>query len=188
MHTSAERRAWFDHYHSTGCNIAATCRFFRITRATFYKWYRRYDPKKPQRPLRSQSRRPRHHRKASWTQKDLVAVSDVLVQHPTWGRRRLHALLRSPDREFPLSERTLGRMLQRIKQRCPKCKKPHGQHEWWHHPAVPAEFQDRARPSPQPSSQAPGEMQAVIVQGLDLLIRAWATASPEARRIFDQQR
>jgi hypothetical protein len=30
-------------------------------------------------------------------------------------------------------------------------------------------------------------MQPVITQGLDALVRAWAAASPEARRLFRQQ-
>ena len=47
--------------------------------------------------------------------------------------------------------------------------------------------QDRAQPSLPPPADADGEMQPVIVQGLDRLVRAWDAASPEARRIFRQQ-
>ncbi len=38
MYTSKERRAWCTHYYATGSNTAATCRHFRISRATLYTW------------------------------------------------------------------------------------------------------------------------------------------------------
>jgi transposase-like protein len=187
MYTSAARRAWLAHYEAMGANVAQTCRHYGISRATFYKWRARYDPAQPQKPLRSRSRRPRSPRKATWTQEDLKALSTVCVLHPTWGRRRLHALLRADNNELPISERTVGRMLQRIKKRCPVCRGRHGRHAWWHHPDVPATWQDRAQSSPPTPATTTGEMQPVLVQGLDTLVRAWAAASPEARRLFRQQ-
>jgi transposase len=187
MYTSTERRAWLAHYQAMGANVAQTWRHYGISRATFYKWRARYDPAQPQKPLRSRSRRPRSHRKATWTWEDLKALSAVCVLHPTWGRRRLHALLRAYNSELAVSERTVGRMLHFIKRRCPVCRGRHGQHAWWHHPDMPAAGQDRAQPSLPPPADATGEMQPVIVEGLDRLVRAWATASPEARRIFRQQ-
>jgi len=97
----------------------------------------------------------------------------VHVQYHTLGRQRLHALLRAHNSELAISARTVGRMLQRIKKRCSVCRGRHGQ--------------DRAQPLPPPPAYADGEMQPVIVQGLDRLVRAWDAASPEARRIFRQQ-
>ena len=187
MYTSAERCAWLAHYEAMGANVAQTCRHYGISRATFYKWRARYDPAQPQKPLRSRSRRPRSHRKATWTREDLKTLSDVCALYPMWGRRRLHALLRTYNSALPISERTVGRMLQRIKKRCPVCGGRQGQHAWWHHPDMPAAGQDRAQPSPPTPAYATGEMQPVITQGLDALVRAWAAASPEARRIFRQQ-
>jgi transposase len=186
-YTSSDRRAWCAHYYATGSNATATCRHFRISRATLYKWLPRYDPAQPQKPLRSRSRRPHQRRKAMWTREDLKALSDVCVLHPTWGRRRLHALLQAHNSALAISERTVGRMLQRIKKRCPVCRRRHSRHAWWHHPDMPAAWRDRAQPSPPTPAYATGEMQPVIVEGLDTLVRAWADASPEARRIFRQQ-
>ena len=77
-------------------------------------------------------------------------------------------------------------MLQRINARCPVCRGRHGQHDRQRH-FMPAAGQDRAQPSPPTPAYATGEMQPVITQGLDALVRAWAAASPEARRIFRQQ-
>ena len=35
---------WMTHYLSHGRNAAFTCRHFGISRQTFYRWWRRYDP------------------------------------------------------------------------------------------------------------------------------------------------
>ena len=37
------RLAWMDYYRTTE-NVALTCRHFGISRQTFYRWQRRYDP------------------------------------------------------------------------------------------------------------------------------------------------
>jgi len=40
----AERRLWWiDWYYDHGKNISFTCRHFGISRATFYRWFKRYD-------------------------------------------------------------------------------------------------------------------------------------------------
>lgn len=41
----AQRRLlWFDFYRSRGKNISLTCRYFGISRDTFYRWNRRFNP------------------------------------------------------------------------------------------------------------------------------------------------
>ena len=35
------RQKWIEHYLKTQ-NISKTCRYFGISRTTFYKWYKRY--------------------------------------------------------------------------------------------------------------------------------------------------
>ena len=37
------RLAWMDFYRRSS-NVARTCRHFAISRQTFYRWFRRYDP------------------------------------------------------------------------------------------------------------------------------------------------
>ncbi len=39
-----KRLAWFDYYQAHGRKAALTCRYFGISRQTFYRWKRRYDP------------------------------------------------------------------------------------------------------------------------------------------------
>ena len=38
------RVQWMDYYRTRGRNAALTCRHFGISRQTFYRWQRRYDP------------------------------------------------------------------------------------------------------------------------------------------------
>lgn len=38
-----QRLKWFDYYHQCQ-NAALTCRHFAISRKTFYKWLKAYDP------------------------------------------------------------------------------------------------------------------------------------------------
>jgi len=62
-----ERQQWIAWYLQHGRNVALTCRQFRISRSTFYRWHKRYDHSTPQRPLRSRSRRPRTRRCPTWS-------------------------------------------------------------------------------------------------------------------------
>jgi len=57
------RLRWMDYYDQHDQNVARTCRHFDISRETFYRWRKRYDPRR----LESleddrQTRRPNHVR------------------------------------------------------------------------------------------------------------------------------
>lgn len=59
------RLGWMDFYRETG-NAALTCRHFGISRQTFYRWQRRYDPMDLT-SLESASHRPRRCRRPTWS-------------------------------------------------------------------------------------------------------------------------
>ena len=40
-----QRLKWMDYYRDHGENAALTCRYFGISRQTFYRWKRRYNPR-----------------------------------------------------------------------------------------------------------------------------------------------
>lgn len=154
MYTSAERRHWMQYYRESGDTIAATCRHFQITRTTFYKWRDRWDISQPQKPLRARSRRPKRH-PPTWTQRDLVVLSHLVCAPPIPGRQRIYtrlcgqedadlcaadtvvrhrwtlarAQLCAQADQPRFSARTLGRMLDRIKARCPVCRGAAGHHD-----------------------------------------------------------
>ena len=55
------RLRWFEHYHKNR-NASLTCRYFGISRKTFYKWKKRYNPW-DLRTLETRSRAPTRRRK-----------------------------------------------------------------------------------------------------------------------------
>ena len=56
-----KRLKWMDYYEQHGKNAALTCRYFGISRQTFYRWRRRYRPQRLA-SLEERSRRPRRVR------------------------------------------------------------------------------------------------------------------------------
>jgi transposase-like protein len=127
QYCARERQQWIAWYLQHGRNVALTCRQFRISRATFYRWHKRYDPSTPQRPLRSHSRRPRTRRRPTWTLEQLATLSDLVCQDPRLGRGRLRLLLLERY-GWRWSDATVGRMLQSIHKKCPVCNGRGGQH------------------------------------------------------------
>lgn len=118
---SGERRTWIFWYYAHGRNAAATCRHFNISRSTFYRWLKRYDPARPHKPLKPLSRRPHTKRKRTWSVYHLAVLSELDWQRESrWGRAKLRVALAANG--WMVSEATVGRMLQAIKRRCPICR------------------------------------------------------------------
>lgn len=127
-----QRQEWIAWHDAHGRNVTLTSRHFGISRATFYRWLQRYDPSTPQRALRSRSRRPRTKRCPTWSTEQLVVLSDLVRQDPCLGRGRLRALLLERY-NWQWSEATIGRMLQKIRDKCPVCKRRGGLHDELQH-------------------------------------------------------
>lgn len=125
-HESKDRRTWIRHHLENGKNISATCREFGISRATFYRWLARYDPDRPSKPLKSRSRRPHTKRQPQWTELDLRLLAELDFRCRRFGAGRLTALMN--DLGIRYSRATVGRMLRRIRLRCPTCSMPGGIH------------------------------------------------------------
>lgn len=110
------RLRWMDYYVTHGRNAARTCRHFDISRETFYRWWRRYDPRRLQ-SLEDdrRTRRPRRVRQPE-TPPDLVAVIRAAREaHPRWGKRKLAVVLRREG--WTVSVSTVGRTLARLRAR-----------------------------------------------------------------------
>jgi putative transposase len=111
----AQRRlVWFDHYQTQGRNAALTCRYFGISRQTFYRWKRRYDPLNL-RTLEAGSHRPHRRRRPTWTAEQAARVRRLREQYPRWGKDKLAVLLRREG--APLSVSMVGRILTALRQR-----------------------------------------------------------------------
>ena len=109
-----KRLAWFDYYQTHGRNAALTCRYFGISRQTFYRWKRRYDPHNL-RTLEDGSHRPHRRRQPTWTAAQAERVRRLREQYPRWGKDKLAVLLRAEGGHVSVS--MVGRILTRLRQR-----------------------------------------------------------------------
>jgi len=90
------------------------CQTFGISRATLYRWLKRFDPKDLI-SLREQSRRPRRVRRPIWSRQLVGAVKELREEYPRWGKDKLVVLVRGQGHEASTS--TVGRVLRHLKQR-----------------------------------------------------------------------
>lgn len=109
-----KRLAWFDYYQAHGRKTALTCRYFGISRQTFYRWKRRYDPQNL-RTLEAGSHRPHRRRQPTWTPQQVERVRRLREQYPRWGKDKLAVLLRRGGGRVSVS--MVGRILTRLRQR-----------------------------------------------------------------------
>ena len=108
------RLAWIDFYRSHNRNAALTCRRFGISRQTFYRWWRRYDPLALS-TLEGRSHRPHRRRQPTWTPDLAERVLALRRQFPRWGKDKLAVLLRREGRSVSVS--MTGRILTHLKRR-----------------------------------------------------------------------
>src|ERR1035437_7152239 len=86
------RLAWMDFYRRCR-NVARTCRHFGISRQTFYRWQRRYDPYDLT-TLEERSHCSRRRRQPTWSFPLEEKVLRLRLQFPRWGKDKLAVLLR----------------------------------------------------------------------------------------------
>ena len=102
-----------DHYAAYG-NAALTCRYFGISRQTFYRWKERYNPR-DLRSLEERSHKPKRLRQPTWSRELALAVLHPREQYPRWGKDKLVVLLR--ERGWQVSTSMVGRILSHLKAR-----------------------------------------------------------------------
>ncbi len=108
-----KRLKWMDYYERHGRNAALTCRYFGISRQTFYRWRRRYRPQRLA-SLEDRSRRPRRVRQPTWSLDLAQAVCELREQYPRWGKDKLAPLLRQAG--WPVSTSMVGRILTQLRR------------------------------------------------------------------------
>lgn len=114
-----KRLQWFDHYQAHGRNGALTCHYFGISRQTFYRWQRRYDPHNLS-TLEDRSHQPHHRRHPTWTAEQAERVRRLGEQYARWGKDKLAVLLRREGWAVAVSRggRSLASLRQRGARRC----------------------------------------------------------------------
>lgn len=109
-----QRLKWFDHCHQHGQKVSLTCRYFGISRTTFYRWLKRYRSSALT-TLEDRSHRPKHTRQPTWSPELAAAVRRIREENPRWGKDKLAHLLHAAGWEVSVS--MVGRILTALKRR-----------------------------------------------------------------------
>lgn len=108
--TAKIRVRWFD-YHRTSPSVATTCRYFGISRKTFYKWQKRYSPYYLLK-LENQSRKPKRFRSSRISPEQLFQVKKLRAHYPYYSKYKLAVILKR-DYSIVLSSSTIGRIIKK---------------------------------------------------------------------------
>jgi putative transposase len=108
-----QRLRWFDHFARHG-NVSLTCRYFGISRETFYRWRRRFNPRDLH-SLEERSSRPHRVRRPTWSAEQVQAVAAIRSEFPRWGKMKLQRLLQD-HRGLDMSASRIGRILSYLKR------------------------------------------------------------------------
>ena len=81
------RLKWFDYYHQCE-NVSLTCRYFGISRKTFYKWQKLYDPNNLF-TLEDQSKAPINRRQREITPEQKLRVIQLRKQYIRYSKIKL---------------------------------------------------------------------------------------------------
>lgn len=105
------RLAWFSYALRHDGNISLTCRYFGISRATFLRWAKRFDPKRPE-TLEDNSRRPHTVREPETAPKVVALIRDYRTAFPTMGKSAIAQKL-FREHSIEISASTVGRVIAR---------------------------------------------------------------------------
>jgi transposase InsO family protein len=106
----ARRLAMIRHCEEVTRNVAKTCRYYGVSRPTFYKWFRRYQELGEQ-GLRDTSSRP--HRSPNATRAEVIGRIVYLRQHYHFGPHKISMYLRRYH-DIELSPSGIWRILKRL--------------------------------------------------------------------------
>jgi transposase InsO family protein len=95
-------------------DVGLVCETFGISRATLYRWAKRFDPGDLS-SLRDRSRRPRRLRKPLWSTELIMAARDLRTQYPRWGKDKLVVLL--GQKGWKTSASTVGRIIAYLRRK-----------------------------------------------------------------------
>ena len=95
-------------------SVALAVDAFQVSRATVYRWRKRFNPH-DLRSLEPRSRRPRRTRWKQWSASDEELILRLRRTHPGFGKLRLHLLAREAG--VMISPSTVGRMLTSLMRR-----------------------------------------------------------------------
>lgn len=108
---SQQRLRWIMYYHKHG-DVSLTCRYFGISRKTFYKWYKRYSSIRSPNCLCNRSKRPKRSRQSKKYYECRSEIKNLRTQYPTWSKYKIGTCLRQNGAE--ISDTTVGDILRKL--------------------------------------------------------------------------
>ena len=105
---SQKRLKWIQHYQDTK-NISKTCRYFGISRTTFYKWFERYK-KDGLEGLLDRPKTPKNTRKPTIRNQCREQIIKVRKQNPTWSKEKISVYLQE-EKNIKVSPSTVYKVL-----------------------------------------------------------------------------
>jgi len=135
------RLQWFDYRRSCG-SIAKICRSFGISRKTFHKWNKRYNPRLLS-SLENHSRRPKNVRSSKIPIEQILLVKNLRTRYPYYSKYKL-AVIMKRDRGIVLSASTVGRIIRKhnlfFKPKYPTKKKRYAARKAIERKHLPADY------------------------------------------------
>lgn len=111
---AGQRLRMVEWHQQHGQNVSRTCRYFGISRPTFYRWQGRWEASGHRlRSLEDQPNQPRRRRQRTWTPEQVAVVRALREQHPRWGKEKLQRVLPAG---VLLSVSMVGRILRHLQR------------------------------------------------------------------------
>jgi len=102
-------RLKFIQYYQKTENVSKNCRYFGISKNTFYKWYKRY-LKEGIEGLYDRPKTPKKKRKQTVRKKYKKEIIEVREKYPTWGKEKIAKYL-EVEKGIKVSPSTVYRVL-----------------------------------------------------------------------------
>jgi len=92
------RLKWMDYFHKHK-NVSLTCRYFGISRKTFYKWKKQYNPFNLS-SLEDRSKKPKNNRQWEVRRKEELRIISLRRSHIRYGKMKLQELYKREYNEY----------------------------------------------------------------------------------------
>jgi transposase InsO family protein len=108
--SAKQRLKWLDFYKAHGKNASLTCRYFGISRKTFYKWLKRFNTRYLQ-SLEDKTRKPHKYRTSRLFFEYGGLIKQIRTEHPTWSKYKIGAVIRQNGGK--ISDGSIGNILKK---------------------------------------------------------------------------
>ena len=108
--SAKQRLAWMDYYKKYS-NVSQTCRYFGISRKTFYHWQKRYNPWRLE-SLENMSSRPQRTRQWQVSREQELKIITLRQQYIRYGKAKLKIIYQETYQE-PISSWKIQRVIEK---------------------------------------------------------------------------